>query len=63
MASEQTPSNIETIALVVNKPGDDFKMADIVLDEVRGDELLIEMKYSGICHTVSACESLRDSLS
>lgn len=47
-------TNIETEALVVSKPGDDFKLTPIILDEVRGNEVLVDMKYSGICHTVSA---------
>lgn len=46
-------TNIETEALVVAKPGDDFKLTPIILDEVKGNEVLVEMKYSGICHTVS----------
>ncbi|KAM0417188.1 hypothetical protein ACHAPT_012825 [Fusarium lateritium] len=45
------PTNISTEALVVEKPGADFVMKPIVLDEVRSDEVLVEMKYSGICHT------------
>lgn len=45
-------TNIETEALVVAKPGDDFKLSPIILDEVRGNEVLVEMTYSGICHTV-----------
>lgn len=45
-------TNIATEALVVAKPGDDFKLTPIILDEVRGNEVLVEMKYSGICHTV-----------
>lgn len=53
MASSDLPTNFETDAIVVLNPGDDFKLMPIVLDEVRDDELLIEMKYSGICHTVS----------
>ena len=53
MGSESSPKDFETVALVVNKPGEDFKLTEIVLDEVRDDEFLIEMKYSGICHTVS----------
>lgn len=48
-----SPKNFETVALVVAEPGKDFKLQDIVLDEVRDDEFLIEMKYTGICHTVS----------
>jgi Zn-dependent alcohol dehydrogenase len=54
MAVDELPTRIETEGLVVMKPGADFVMTPIVLDEVRDDELLIEMKYSGICHTVSA---------
>lgn len=46
-------TNIETEAIIVAKPGDDFKLSPIILDEVRGNEVLVEMKYSGICHTVS----------
>lgn len=38
---------------MVEKPGADFKLTPIILDEVRGNEVLVEMKYSGICHTVS----------
>ncbi|KHN97344.1 Alcohol dehydrogenase superfamily, zinc-type [Metarhizium album ARSEF 1941] len=44
-------TNIRTEALVVHKPGDDFVMRPVILDEVRSDEVLVEMKYSGICHT------------
>lgn len=47
-----TPKDIHTEALVVSKPGGDFVMQPIILDEVRSDEVLVEMKYSGICHTV-----------
>ncbi|KAF7556517.1 hypothetical protein G7Z17_g1375 [Cylindrodendrum hubeiense] len=45
------PTNIATEALVIGKPGDKFEMTPIILDEVRSDEVLVEMKYSGICHT------------
>lgn len=47
-----TMKDIETIAYVLQEPQADFKLTDIILDEVRADEVLIEMKYSGICHTV-----------
>ena len=49
--------NIETQAYVLEKAHDDFKLQDIVLDEVREDEVLIEWKFSGICHTVSPSSS------
>lgn len=44
--------NIETEAFVVTEPKAPFKLTPISLDEVRGKEILVEMKYSGICHTV-----------
>lgn len=48
-----TTSNIETEAFVVDEPNAPFKLTPIIIDEMRDDEFLIEMKYSGICHTVS----------
>lgn len=47
-------TNIETEAFVVEAPNAPFTLTPIVLDELRDNEFLIEMKYSGICHTVSA---------
>lgn len=47
---------IKTEALVVEKAGADFVMAPIILGEMGPDEVLVEMKYSGICHTVSNSE-------
>ena len=43
---------LQTEALVVQEPKADFTLTNITLDEVRSDEVLVEMKYSGICHTV-----------
>lgn len=48
-----TTKSIETEALVVDEPNAPFKLTPIVLDEMRDNEFLVEMKYSGICHTVS----------
>lgn len=48
--------NIETEAFVVTEPKGPFKLTPISLDEVRGKEILVEMKYSGICHTVRPAE-------
>lgn len=50
--------DIPTQALVVEHAGAPFKLTDIILDEVREDELLVEMMYSGICHSVSGRLSL-----
>lgn len=46
--------NVHTEALVVEEPKADFKLVPIILDGVREGELLVEMQYSGICHTVGA---------
>ncbi|KAJ4321618.1 hypothetical protein N0V94_002817 [Neodidymelliopsis sp. IMI 364377] len=43
--------DIKTVALVVSEPKADFRLQPIILDEIRPDEVLVEMKYSGICHT------------
>jgi len=51
-------TNIETEAFVVDSPKAPFKLTAIILDEMREDEFLIEMKYSGICHTVGGEISL-----
>jgi Zn-dependent alcohol dehydrogenase len=47
------PKNISTKAYVVESKGAPFAFRDVVLDEVRPDEVLVEIKYTGICHTVS----------
>jgi hypothetical protein len=52
MCSQFPLKDIHTKALVVEKPGSPFVLKEIILDEVRDDEVLIEMKYTGLCHTV-----------
>ena len=47
--SQDEFKDIETVALVVKEPKADFELTPVILDEVRGDEVLIDMKYSGIC--------------
>ncbi|KZO93100.1 aryl-alcohol dehydrogenase [Calocera viscosa TUFC12733] len=42
---------IQTQALVVDAPGAEFTLQDIVLDEPQADELVVDMVASGICHT------------
>ncbi len=51
-AMELPLKNIPTKALVVAEPGALFVLTDVILDEVRDDEVLVEMKYTGLCHTV-----------
>jgi Zn-dependent alcohol dehydrogenase len=48
---------VETEALVVHKPGGNFEMTPIVLQDLRPDEILVEIKYSGVCHTVCAASN------
>lgn len=43
---------VETSALVVERPGADMEMTPVMIDELRPDEILVEMKYAGLCHTV-----------
>lgn len=46
-------TNIETVAYVVEKVKADFSLVPVILDEIRPDEVLVEMKYSGICRSSS----------
>jgi Zn-dependent alcohol dehydrogenase len=43
---------IPTKAFVVEAPNAPFVLQDVILDEVRDNEVLVEMKYTGLCHTV-----------
>jgi Zn-dependent alcohol dehydrogenase len=45
-------ADMETEAFVVDSPNAPFELTPVILDEMREDEYLIEMKYTGICHTV-----------
>jgi hypothetical protein len=47
-----------TKAYVVNEKGGPFTLEDVVLDELQPDEVLVEMSYTGLCHTVSPTGSL-----
>jgi Zn-dependent alcohol dehydrogenase len=49
-------TQIPTKAFVVDAPGSPFVLRDVVLDEVRSNEVLVEMKYTGLCHTVRSPE-------
>lgn len=53
---------IPTEALVVETAGAPFKLTQIILDEVRENEVLVEMMYSGVCHTVSVWLIVADPL-
>ncbi|CAI7616592.1 hypothetical protein N7533_009250 [Penicillium manginii] len=44
-------TQIPTKAFVVDAPGSPFILRDVILDEVRSNEVLVEMKYTGLCHT------------
>lgn len=46
--------DIKTVALVVKEPKADFELQDVILDEIRENEVLVEMKYSGICKAFSS---------
>ncbi|KAI0189068.1 GroES-like protein [Astrocystis sublimbata] len=43
---------MKTKAYVVSEKGAPFVLTDVILDdELRPDEVLVEMKYTGLCHT------------
>ncbi|KAL4880568.1 chaperonin 10-like protein [Aspergillus karnatakaensis] len=42
---------IPTKAYVVESKGAPFVLHDVILDDVGPDEILVEMKYTGLCHT------------
>ncbi|KAJ5898913.1 Polyketide synthase enoylreductase [Penicillium taxi] len=44
-------NNIPTKAYVVDSPGAPFTLQDVILDEVKPDEVLVEIQYTGLCHT------------
>lgn len=54
----EVPKNIHTKAYVVARKGDPFVLHDIILDEVQPEEVLVEIEYTGICHT--ACLRLNE---
>ncbi|KAG0645229.1 Benzyl alcohol dehydrogenase [Hyphodiscus hymeniophilus] len=43
--------DIQTKALVVETPGAPFVLKDVILDEIQPSELLVDIKYAGLCHT------------
>lgn len=47
-----TENKILTKALVVEKPGAPFVLQDVILDDIRSNEVLVDIKYAGLCHTV-----------
>ncbi|KAJ0418592.1 chaperonin 10-like protein [Aspergillus carlsbadensis] len=47
----EEPKNIQTQAYVVDHKGGPFVFRDVILDEVQPEEVLVEMKYTGLCHT------------
>jgi len=49
--------DIETIGWVVHDAKQPFKLEELILDGPQDDELLVDMKFSGICHTVSFLRS------
>lgn len=49
---------IETEALVVGAAGAGFKRQPVTITGMRADEVLVEMLYTGICHTVSCYTEL-----
>ncbi|AEO68462.1 uncharacterized protein THITE_2118006 [Thermothielavioides terrestris NRRL 8126] len=42
---------LQTEALVLSEAGGPFVLTPIVIQDLRPDEVLVEIKYSGVCHT------------
>jgi len=40
--------------MVVEKPNTPFALHDVILDEIWPNEVLVQGKYTGICHTVGS---------
>jgi hypothetical protein len=45
---------ITTKAYVVAERGGPFELRDVMLDKLHPTEVLVEIKYTGLCHTVRA---------
>ncbi|KAL2837305.1 chaperonin 10-like protein [Aspergillus pseudoustus] len=45
------PKDVQTQAYVVDHKGAPFVLRDVILDKVLPTEVLVEMKYTGLCHT------------
>ncbi|CAH0028720.1 unnamed protein product [Clonostachys rhizophaga] len=45
------PLGMRTAGWVTDKPSAGFTLRSLILDEVQDNEILVEMRYSGICHT------------
>ena len=48
------PEIIPTKAYVLSERGGPFVLTDVILDEIQLNEVLVEIKYTGLCHTVRA---------
>ncbi|KAB5575428.1 chaperonin 10-like protein [Coniochaeta sp. 2T2.1] len=48
---DQAGNQLQTEALVVEKAGAPFVLQIVALDDIRPHELLVDIKYAGLCHT------------
>jgi Zn-dependent alcohol dehydrogenase len=49
--AQESGKGLSTPAYVVHDAKEEFKLEDVVLGDAQDDEVLVEMKFSGICHT------------
>lgn len=54
--------SIPTKAYVVEKKSAPFVLQDILLDEIQSHEVLVEILYTGLCHTVRIAAYFRASV-
>ncbi|KAJ9143029.1 Alcohol dehydrogenase superfamily, zinc-type [Pleurostoma richardsiae] len=52
-----TRRRLTTKAYVVDKVGAPFVLRDVVVDEILPDEVLVDIKYTGFCHTDAVVQS------
>lgn len=43
----------KTKAYVINEVGAPFELKEVILGPVQNEEVLVELMYTGLCHTVS----------
>lgn len=55
--------DIPTKAYVVESKGSPFVLQDVLLDEIQSHEVLVEMLYTGLCHTVRISQNLNCRMS
>ena len=54
-----TTENDQTVALVISETNGPFEVREVKLKEMRPDEIIVNMKATGVCHTDIASATVR----